>query len=162
MDLTLDELIEDLQHSRQFFFKHLDGLREDQWDWKPYPECKSIRETLAHLVVDDRSAIESIETGDFPDFDAIAAVAIREAPDNLEKQFALLAESHEQLIALLRTKYANQPLDTEISIWGMNGKVVRLVPHLSSEDYYHAGQVGFIRMAIDPAWNYYKAIYNLG
>ncbi len=162
MNLTLDELIEDLQHSRQFFFKHIDGLREDQWDWKPYPECKSIRDTLAHLVVDDRTAIESIETNAMPDFEAAYTTAGRDANDTVAKLLVLLSETHAQLIALLRAKYTDKPLDAEISIWGTNGKVVRMVPHLSSEDYYHAGQVGFIRMASDPEWNYYKAVYNMG
>lgn len=162
MELTLNELIEGVQNSRQFFFKHIEGLRDDQWDWKPYPECKSIRETLPHLVTDDRAAIESIETGEMPDYDAIATIAMRDAPDDLEKQFAILTDSHAQLIALLQAKYGDQPLDADICIWGHHGKVVRLVPYLSSEDYYHAGQVGFIRMATDPEWNYYESIYSAG
>ena len=31
---------------------------------------------------------------------------------------------------------------------------------ISSEDYYHAGQITFIRMATDPQWDYYRSIYN--
>lgn len=54
MAFDVDSLIEGVRESRRFFLKHLKGLRDDQWEWKPYPECKSIRETLAHLVSDDR------------------------------------------------------------------------------------------------------------
>lgn len=58
MAFTAAELIDGVRHSRRHFLKHLRGLRDDQWDWKPYPECKSIRETLAHLVWVDRIATD--------------------------------------------------------------------------------------------------------
>lgn len=58
MALTLDDLIASFLFRRTRFLKHVDGLQEDQWDWKPYPECKSVRETVAHLIVDDRAALQ--------------------------------------------------------------------------------------------------------
>ncbi len=162
MALTFDELIIGFRNSRAFFFKHIADLNAEQWDWKPYSECKSIRQTLEHLVVDDRSAIASIETGVFPDFESIAATATNEAQGDINRQIALVKESHEALIALLTAKFADMPLDSEMSLWGSTGKVALMIPYLSSEDYYHAGQVGYIRMASDPGWDYYKAVYNFG
>ena len=35
------------------------------------------------------------------------------------------------------------------------------IAYFSSEDFYHMGQVSFIRQASDPTWNYYEAIYGI-
>ncbi len=54
MALHIEDFIKHISGSRNHFLKHLAGLKEDQWDWKPYDECMSIRQILAHLVSDDR------------------------------------------------------------------------------------------------------------
>jgi uncharacterized damage-inducible protein DinB len=162
MNVSLDELIETIRHSRAFFFKHLDGLKQDQWDWKPYPECKSIRETLAHLVVDDRTAMQTIATGEEPDYETAYNNSMNEAGGDLARQISMLKATHEQLLALIKEKYDGKPLDSEMTLWGIKGKVATLLPHLSSEDFYHAGQVGYIRMATDPSWDYYPSVYGIG
>ncbi len=154
MAFTLDDLIENVRASRRFALKHLVGLREDQWDWKPYPECKTIRETLAHLISDDRAALQALETGQEPDYEAL-----QESERDLTRLRALLEESHETLCAFLRAHYAEAPLDTEASFFGSPMKLGRGVAYLTAEDYYHAGQIAFIRMATDPNWDYYTAIY---
>jgi hypothetical protein len=56
MSLTLDDLLDGVLNSRKHFWKHLRGLSGEQWDWHSYQPCKSIRETLAHLIWVDRSA----------------------------------------------------------------------------------------------------------
>lgn len=162
MNLTLDELIQGIRNSRGFFFKHLNGLTDEQWDWKPYPECKSLRETLAHLVVDDRAAIQTIANGGEPDYDGLAVAAMTEAGGDLQRQIAIVKQTHEELIALLQKKFANTPVDAEMTLWSMTGKLATLIPYLSSEDFYHAGQAAYIRMATDPSWNYYEAVYGEG
>lgn len=48
MAVGLDEILDNLYRSQRFFRAHLNGMREDQWDWKPYPACRSIREVLRH------------------------------------------------------------------------------------------------------------------
>ena len=50
-------------------------------------------------------------------------------------------------------------MDTEVSAYGTPMKLGRAIAHLSSEDFYHAGQVAFIRIATDPSWDYYAVIY---
>jgi uncharacterized damage-inducible protein DinB len=159
MALTLDDLLDSVRATRAHFFKHLEGLTAEQWDWKPYPECKSIRETLAHLVVDDRAAIQSLETGGEPDYEGLSAIATDEAGGDLTKQRAILEGTHNQLLTLIKSRFGDAPLDTEISLWGSSMKLARAVAYLSSEDFYHAGQVAFIRQATDPTWDYYAAIY---
>lgn len=67
MSITIDDLIGGLERSRSHLLRHLKGVKESQWDWKPYPEAKSLRETLQHLVIDDRAALESMRTGEEPD-----------------------------------------------------------------------------------------------
>lgn len=79
MAFTFEDLIDSLRASRSGFHKHLEGLRDDQWDWKPYPECKSIRETLIHLVVDDRVAVAALDSTEDPDYEGLVNTATAEA-----------------------------------------------------------------------------------
>jgi len=150
----VDSLIEGVRESRRHFLKHLKGLRDDQWDWKPYPECKSIRETLAHLVSDDRAYMEILRTGAMPDFQAV-----EEHETDVTKLLLRLEKSHEELCGFLRERFADTPLDTEVFFFTGKEKLGRAILGISSEDHYHAGQVAFIRMATDPSWDYYAAIY---
>ncbi len=154
MAFTTATLVDGLRHSRRHFLKHADGLTPEQWDWKPYPECKSAREALAHLVTDDRAALQSLQTGEEPDYEAHAVTEC-----DIDALRVLLAQSHDALCAYLETHYAAAPLDTAICIWGAHQPAGSGIPYLSSEDFYHAGQIAFIRQATDPAWNYYSAIY---
>ncbi len=154
MALTLDDLIDSVRASRRFFLKHLNGLRDDQWDWKPYPECKTLRETLAHLIVDDRAALQSLETKAEPDYEAL-----QESEHDIARLRTLLDESHARLCDYLKTHYADAPLDTEINVFGEPKKLAPGIAYFSSEDFYHAGQAAFIRIATDPAWDYYASIY---
>lgn len=159
MAFTLDDLMAGLRFRRKWFLKHLDGLREDQWDWKPYPECKSIRETLAHLIVDDQAALQSLQTGKEPDYETLLKTV--SAQQSVSQLLALLSEFHEKLCEFLQKQYAKAPLDAEVCIWGHKMKLASGIPFLSSEDYYHTGQVAFIRMATDPKWDYYGSIYGV-
>jgi uncharacterized damage-inducible protein DinB len=155
MAFTLDDVLEGVRASRAHFLKHLDGLQDEQWDWKPYPECKSVRETVAHLVTDDRAALFSLETGKEPDYEALAVEPGRDSA----RLRALLDESHARLCEAIRTRCATAPLDADVCIYGSPMKLARGIAYLSSEDFYHAGQIAFIRMATDPAWDYYATIY---
>ena len=159
MAFTFEDLLGSLRASRSNFHKHLEGLRDDQWDWKPYPECKSIRETLIHLVVDDRAALDALENNGEPDYETLAAAATADAHGDSTHLKALSDEAFTHLLELLMSRYADAPLDTEISVFGSMKKLGVAIPYFSSEDYYHTGQVAFIRMASDPTWNYYAAIY---
>jgi uncharacterized damage-inducible protein DinB len=158
MAYTLQDLLDGLQSSRDNFFKHLDGLKEDQWDWQPYAQCKTIRETLAHLVVVDRGILYSLETGKMPDWDTLFPDW---QPHNPAQLRALLQASRAQLVDYLQTNYADTPVDAEVTLYGAPQKLGRAVADMSSEDYYHTGQVSFIRQANDPTWDYYAAIYNM-
>ena len=158
MAYTLDDLIEGFTGSREHFFKHLEGLKDDQWDWQPYPQCKTVRETLAHLVVVDRGFLYAFETGGIPDWDSFFPDWQPYTPEQLR---ALLAESRAKLLDHLKSKYADTPLDAEVTLYGAPMKLGQAVASISSEDYYHSGQVAFIRMASDPTWDYYGAMYNM-
>ena len=159
MAFVFEDLIDSLRASRSSFHKHLVGLRDDQWDWKPYPECKSIRETLVHLIQDDRAAVEAIEKNCEPDYETLMAAAAALAAQDVDHLKALSESSFAALLALLTSRYADAPLDAEINVFGATKKLGVGIPFFSSEDYYHTGQIAFIRMASDPSWNYYAAIY---
>lgn len=154
MAFDIDSLIEGIRESRRYFLKHIKGLREDQWDWKPYPGCKTIRETLAHLVSDDRAFVAILRDGEVTDYGAF-----EEHETDVPKLLTLLNESSEELCAFIKDQFAGVALDTEISFFFGKTKLGLAIAGISSEDYYHAGQVAFIRMATDPEWDYYRFIY---
>lgn len=154
MPITLADLQEGLRRSRRHFLKHLAHLRDDQWDFKPFPHCKSIRETLQHLIIDDRAALDSIRTCKEPVYETQPYEI-----HDIDELYRLLAESHGNLLAELGQRFGNAPLDSEICVWGHVEKAAVGIPYFSSEDYYHAGQVAFLRMASDPEWDYYFSIY---
>jgi len=152
--LTNVDFIKGLDESRAKFLRHLTGLSEDQIDFKPFAECKSVRETVSHLIVDDLAALDSLKSGKEADYDALAV-----AETDYEKLVEMLKSSHEALLAYLRENLGGKPLEQEITIWGDKMPAARGIAYLSSEDFYHAGQVAFIRMASDPTWDCYAAIY---
>jgi uncharacterized damage-inducible protein DinB len=156
MATDISDLIDGVRESRRYFLKFLDGLREDQWDWKPYPECKSIRETLRHLVSDDRATIAVFKTGDWQE-----AVTIEVTEQDVPKLLDMLEESHEELCNFLSDHFAETPLDARVPFFFGESKLTNAIMGIIGEDNYHAGQVGFIRSATDPQWGYYRAIYGV-
>lgn len=154
MAYTVSDALEGLRKSRRFFHKHLAGLKDEQWTWKPYPECKSVVETLAHLVCDDRAALESLQTGKEPDY-----TNLTEADTDRDRLLGKLAGSHDALCSFIIEKWGGSPVDTEACIWGSPMPLAAGLSLLTSEDYYHSGQVAFIRSATDPCWDYYTDIY---
>jgi len=156
MTYTLEDALNGLTASRRMFFKHIENLRDDQWDWHPYPNCMTIRQTLQHLITDDRAALQSLQTGKEPDYKSL-----RPTEHSLDKLMELIQESHRQLIDYLREHYSDAPLDTEICVWGWTMKLPQGIAYFSSEDYYHMGQAAFIRQATDPDWDYYEAVYGV-
>lgn len=154
MAFDITDLVQGMIASRAWFMKHLRGVTDDQWNWKPYPECKSIRETLQHLIVDDLAALDSLKSGVEPNYEAFTVTET-----DISKLMHQLERTHAELVGYLRDSFGDKPLDSDICVWGHNVKLGRGIPHLSSEDYYHAGQVSFIRLATDPKWNYYADLY---
>ncbi len=148
------DVLNGIKDSRKNFLKHIDGITAEQWSWKPYPEAKSIAETVAHLITDDRVALYSLETSKEPTY-STAQVAERDPVMLL----ALLDQSHGALTAYLIEHFSKSPLDQEVCAWGLNMKLGKACAFISSEDYYHAGQAAYIRIATDPTWDYYDAIY---
>jgi hypothetical protein len=160
MALTLSDVMQDLHGSRKHFLKHLNGLTDEQWSWKPYPQCKSILESVIHLIGDDRAALQSLQTNKEPDYAGVMNITIEEAGGDREKALSMLAVSHDALCTWLEAQYSQVSMDTELCIWGDTKKLATGIAYLSSEDFYHAGQVAFCRLATDPTWDYYVSIYD--
>ena len=160
MALTLESLLEGVRASRRQFFKHLEGLTDEQALWKPYPECKSVRETLVHLIQVDQAALDSLKTGTLDAWSTLEPQIATETKSlTLPELRSLLEQSHTALLDYLATTYATHALDEPIPLWASPTPLGRAVPYLSSEDFYHSGQLAFIRQATDPSWDYYAAIY---
>ena len=154
MNDTLRHALEAKTASRDFFLKHLRGITSEQWNFKPFAECKSAFETLQHLIIDDLAAIESLRTGVDPDYDAYEPVA-----ESVDELLATLRTTHAQLLAEIEARFPDPEEGTPICIWGDRRPFRSGVAWLSSEDFYHAGQIAFIRIATDPEWNYYANVY---
>lgn len=156
MSYSVTDAVDGIRRSRASFLKHLTGLKEDQWEWKVNVECKSIRETLAHLICDDRAALQALETGKEPDY-----ASIEEPETDCARLLALLDESHRALCDTIVNRWKDAPLETVVSIWGFQMSLGAGLADLSSEDHYHAGQVAYIRNATDPTWDYYGIVYGI-
>ena len=151
MAFELDDLVDNMHGALRFFLAHLDGLKADQWDWKPSPACRSIREMLLHLseTYEDKAALEG----------ALA----RPAPDVSEVQRLFEAAAKLDYARLCR-KYASTPMDAEIAVAGgdwflgrASVKAGTLLARRAWEECYHTGQIVFIRLATDPDWD--AAVY---
>jgi uncharacterized damage-inducible protein DinB len=153
MAYTAADIVAQLRYARKFVLRHVAGLTDEQMAFKPYPECKSVLETLAHLISDDRCALDCLRTGDEPDY-----AAYDEPVTDGATLLARLAETHEALCGFVLDRYADASLDAEACVFGEARRLGDL-PLLASEDFYHAGQIAFVRMATDPGWDYYSAAY---
>jgi uncharacterized damage-inducible protein DinB len=152
--------LEGLVDSRKHFYKHLAGLPEDAWNYKPFAECKSLTETLAHMVVNDRMAVEALRTGMEPNYDAGREAIAEDATRGKDHLLGLLRQSHEALLADLNARLSGKSAEEELCIWGWTMPVYKGIPFLSAEDYYHSGQIAYVRMAVQPDWDYYSAIFS--
>lgn len=147
MAVGLDEILDNLYHSQRFFRAHLNGIRQEQWDWKPSPACRSVREILLHWT--EMAEMFGVGGG------ALQA-SLKEATPDVALVQSLMKEAGLRFGAELRAQYADSPLDSLLP----NGTSVgSMLAGLSAEDVYHAGQVAYIRLATDPGWDWIKAVH---
>ncbi|CAN5594659.1 hypothetical protein BH11ARM2_BH11ARM2_04970 [soil metagenome] len=146
----VEGLLAALRRSREFFFKHVDRFGDDSWDVRIAPGTMTARETLRHLLVDDRAALKSLQTNADPNYEALG---IDETDPTKLK--ALLFASHAELLQAL----AERQDEVSINVWGTNKPLVEGLTWYASEDFYHAGQLAMILLAINPEWQYYPDIY---
>jgi uncharacterized damage-inducible protein DinB len=158
--MEIASLIEGVRKSRAFCLKHLDGMADEVFEAKPHPECKSARQTLLHLVAVDRGVLEAVKTAAFPDFFGIIAAVESELGDASRTALEeAVRGSHETLLTYLQTTYGDKTPDDTMPLWGDPTPLGIAIPYLSSEDYYHAGQLGYLRLAAQPEWDYYAQMY---
>lgn len=158
MEFGVSELIEGVREGRKSFLKHIDGVTDEQAVWKPYPQCKSIAETLDHLRWGDQAIVQCASTGADPDYSTVPSTPPSESVDELKSK---LAESHEALMSFLVDKYGKTTdLTTPVSFYGHEMALGAVLAAMPVEESYHAGQAAFIRQATDPSWDYYEAIYS--
>ena len=153
MAFELADLVDNMHGALRFFLAHLNGLRDDQWDWKPSPACRSIREMLRHLC-------EA-----YPDKAALEDELARPIPHVTRVQ-ALFEIAATQDYARLAARYRDTPIDAELQIaggdWFLSRERVRagtLLARRPWEECYHTGQVVYIRLATDPDWDQEAAVY---
>lgn len=147
---TTESLLASLRNSRAFFWKHADRFEGDAWDHRIALGTKTARETLQHLLADDRAVLLSLNTGEEPDYEALA-------PDESdpEKLKAMLFASHVELLEALAWRREQ----SVINVWGTEKPIVEGIAWYASEDFYHAGQLAMILLALNPDWAYYPDVY---
>jgi hypothetical protein len=59
----------------------------------------------------------------------------------------------------LTSEYSGKPIDAQITFYGHPIPFADAVGYILGEEGYHTGQAAFVRMATDPSWDYYTAIY---
>ncbi len=144
MAVGLEEILGSLSWSQKFFRAHLNGIQDAQWDWKPFPACRSIREILVHWAENVSSA------------DTALQLALEEAIPEVDVVQRLMKEASLRYVGKYRQQYANTSLDAPYRNTITVGDVLA---GLSGEDNYHAGQIAFIRLATDPTWDWVKAVH---
>ena len=145
MAVGLDEIMASFHFSQRFFRAHLNGIRSDQWDWKPFPACRSIREILLHWA----DLYSPGQTG--------LQTALEPTEPNVATVQSLMKEAGERYAAEYHEKYADTPMDAPFRPNGITvGTVLASFP---AEDNYHAGQIAFIRLATEPEWDWVKAVH---
>lgn len=152
MPFTVEEAVQAMRDAHEHFLKHLKDVREDQLDWRPDAACKTIRETLAHLTSDYRAMSQSLKSGGEPDYDSCQVTET-----DMNQLHALMAEEFEGVCKYVASTFHS--VDEEVCVFGWQMTLGKAIPLFCSEDYYHAGQVAYIRIATDPAWDYYRAVY---
>lgn len=154
--MNAEQLIVQLEASRAWFLKLVDGLTPEQWDAKPYPNVMSPKETLAHLIIDDRVFPLMLTGHGEPDYDAHRPDASLSA----EQLLALMAETHKAKIAAVSEFLAGKDLNAEIdAVYAGKQALWWEVLSFVTEDWYHIGQVSLIRQGTDPDFNYYATFY---
>ncbi len=144
MAVGLDEILDNFYRSQRSFRAHLNGMREEQWDWKPFPACRSIREILLHWA-------DLFSPGETP-----LRAALKTATPDVAAVQRLMQEAGQRFGGGFREQYADAAMDSPFP----NGLALgSVLAGLSSEDSYHAGQVAFIRLATDPAWDWVRAVH---
>jgi uncharacterized damage-inducible protein DinB len=153
--MTTETILAKLDDSRNWFLKLLDGFGPEHWDAKPYPTVKSVKETLAHLVIADRCCQDMFQ-GKEPDYAALT-------PDpalTSDQLLTLLAKTHEEKKGFLRSHLDGKDLMQEIeTVYSGKQPLWWEVLSYTTEDWYHIGQVSLLRQGLQPEWDYYAHFY---
>ena len=144
MAAGLEAILDNLSRSQRFFRAHLNGIQDPQWDWKPFPACRSIREILVHWAETFSADDNALRLALQPDVPDVALVQ------------RLMKEGGLRYATGFREQYSDAAMD---SLFPNGLAVGTVLASLSSEDNYHAGQIAFIRLATDPEWDWVKAVH---
>jgi uncharacterized damage-inducible protein DinB len=131
------------------------GLKKEQWDFQPYSQLNSIRSTLVHLLIVDRSAM--VKMDDPMNFSWDSMVTDEETKAEPEQLLTLLATSLTNLENYYRQNFQALPLDATVQSFGSDTTVLAALFGLAVEYGYHKGQISYLRLASDAAWVYYSA-----
>lgn len=126
-------------------YKVLDGITEEQLNWKPAPESRSVNEIMNHLIRVDIKFLSRL-----------GQETKTEAPVNGNAQETLnaLKNVHNQLHALVQSLSNDSLLFKKSSAKDAkdNDTINEHVLHSCQHNLYHLSQVIYLRRALDRSW----------
>lgn len=130
---------------RQPLFAVLDGITDQQLNWKPAPESRSIGEIFRHLLRVDgwflrRLGIEPV----VGDAKSGSVEDIRHHLESIQKQLGEIVAAAESDEDILRERLSLDGKDRE--------RLGVAVLHIAQHDLYHLAQVVYLRRAQDRTW----------
>lgn len=111
-------------------------MSEEALDFRMAGAQRSAREIVAHLLEEDAECIELLGGG---------RLALRATQDSLRT-------SNEALLNLLQKEWASRADEAFSILTGGGQGMVQAVTYRQIEDYYHSGQIAWLRLAVDPDW----------
>jgi hypothetical protein len=108
----------------------------DAWDSRLVGTSRSIREIVGHLLEEDSEWL----------------VLLGGKSLSLDASIESLRLSNEALIGLLQANWADR-VDEAFAILTGDGKgMEQAVTYRQIEDYYHSGQIAWLRLSVEPEW----------
>lgn len=123
----------------------LDGIPEEQLNWRPAPESRSIGQIIRHLIRVDRWFLE--RQGYAPDISdpgEVGPAELLQALQNTHAQIRAVLESIPDDAALARKSTAPNA--------GPHETLAEVVVHIAQHYLYHLAQVIYLRRAQDRSW----------
>ena len=135
-----------LAASREFLLRQIRGLSFEDCAAKPRGALRSIEEIVEHMLANDAFCMAKLDAEPFED-----------EPD--QSAAARLTRSGMALTQVIRQKWAGNEHAALLRLAGGGAGIARGVAYIQIEDFYHAGQVCWIRLVLHPDWDSDEATY---
>ena len=134
--MKIDDLTLGLRTSREFLLRHLKEMPAEAWDSRLAGTPRSVREIVEHLLEEDSEWIVLLGG---------EKLSLHASPESLRA-------SNEALLELLQRQWADRADEAFLILTGDGKGMPQGVTYRQIEDYYHSGQIAWLRLALQPGW----------